>query len=469
MNHDSLPCVEELHPAPDPAEAFRRLSSRPHCLFFDSALRHATLGRYSFLMAEPFQFLKIPVGAADPFATLQAALAPFAANTVAGLPPFQGGLAGLLSYDLHRSLEKIAAPKYDEFQLPAVAVGLYDTVLAWDHSLNRAWLISHGFPEPTAATRHALARARLAQFKQALSTTVQPHRQTPRTTSITPAPQFPVPGPQGLTSNFSAAGYREAVERCIEYIYAGDIFQVNFAQRLLYPAEEDTISLYLRLRERNPATFAAYFDAGAFQLASASPERFLSVRERRVEARPIKGTRRRTFVPEADLFRGDELQSNEKDRAENVMIVDLLRNDLSRVCDAESVRVTQLCGLETYEFVQHLVSVVEGHLSSNKQPLDLLQGAFPGGSITGAPKVRAMEIIAELEPTARGAYCGSLGYLGFNGTLDFNILIRTITAAGGWWQLPVGGGIVAQSQVAREYEETWHKAEGLLRSLRAGG
>jgi para-aminobenzoate synthetase component 1 len=165
------------------------------------------------------------------------------------------------------------------------------------------------------------------------------------------------------------------------------------------------------------------------------------------------------------LFTGDELLESEKDRAENVMIVDLLRNDLSRVCDADSLRVTQLCGLESYQFVQHLVSVVQGRLSPGKTPLDAIRAAFPGGSITGAPKVRAMEIIAALEPTARGAYCGSLGYIGFDGAMDFNILIRTITAAGGWWQIPVGGGIVAQSNPSHEYEETWHKAEGMLRSL----
>ncbi|HEX4143168.1 MAG TPA: anthranilate synthase component I family protein, partial [Pirellulales bacterium] len=223
--------------------------------------------------------------------------------------------------------------------------------------------------------------------------------------------------------------------------------------------------LYLRLRQRNAATFAGYFDLGRFQIASASPERFLCVRTGRVEARPIKGTRQRTRWPEADLFAGDELLSSEKDRAENVMIVDLLRNDLSRVCLPESVQVVDLCRLETYEFVQHLVSSIRGVLASGRGPLDLLRAAFPGGSITGAPKIRAMEIIAELEPTARGAYCGSLAYLGSDGAFDSNILIRTITAGRGWWQAPVGGGIVAQSDPAGEYQETWHKAEGLLRAL----
>jgi para-aminobenzoate synthetase component 1 len=191
----------------------------------------------------------------------------------------------------------------------------------------------------------------------------------------------------------------------------------------------------------------------------------LQVRQRRVESRPIKGTRRRQALPEADFYAGQELRDSEKDKAENVMIVDLLRNDLARVCEPGSVRVTQLCDLETYEFVLHLVSAVEGVLRPDCDLFDLLDGAFPGGSITGAPKVRAMEIIQELEPDARGAYCGSLGYLGFDGTMDMNILIRTITAANGWWQIPVGGGIVVQSSPQAEYEETWHKAHGMLKSL----
>ena len=277
--------------------------------------------------------------------------------------------------------------------------------------------------------------------------------------------QFAVSGHERLTSNFSADKYLTMVEQAMEYIRAGDLFQVNVAQRLLHPADVDSVSLYLRLRRCNPAPFAGYFDTGNFQIVSASPERFLQVDGRSVEACPIKGTRPRTAWPEADLFAGDELEQSEKDRAENVMIVDLLRNDLSRVCVPSSVRVTQLCELETFQYVQHLVSAVNGTLADGCSPLDLIRAAFPGGSVTGAPKVRAMEIIAELEPTARGPYCGSLGYLGFDGDLDLSILIRTITAGRGWWQFPVGGGITAQSVPQREYEETWHKAEGLIRAV----
>jgi para-aminobenzoate synthetase component 1 len=468
-------------------------------VFFDSALRDPVLGRYSFLAADPFEYVELPLEGGDALARLAEASRPFVTTTVAELPPFQGGAAGLLTYDLGRQLERLPAPAYDEFRLPALAVGLYDVVVAWDHAANRAWLISHGWPEREPAARRRRAAERLAKFRQRLHDGpshggarlqrgrvslghVQnvphdnvphdnvphdnvPHDGAPHVAASDLAPQFSVPGPAGLTSSFSEAQYLAAVARAIEYIRAGDVFQVNLAQRLLYPAADDAISLYLRLRQRNPATFAGYFDLGDFQIASASPERFLQVRGREVEARPIKGTRRRSRWPEADLFAGSELRESEKDRAENVMIVDLLRNDLSRCCDPESVQVTQLCGLEIYEYVQHLVSVVRGRLRPGATPLDLVRGAFPGGSVTGAPKVRAMEIIAELEPTARGAYCGSLAYLGFDGTLDASILIRTITAGRGWWQFPVGGGIVAQSDPRREYEETWHKAEGMLRAL----
>jgi para-aminobenzoate synthetase component 1 len=278
------------------------------------------------------------------------------------------------------------------------------------------------------------------------------------------APQFAVPGPAELTSNFSHEGYLRAVERIIEYIRAGDVFQVNLAQRLLLPARDDAVDLYLRLRQRNPATFAAYFDLGEFQVVSASPERFLQVRDREVETRPIKGTRPLTGDAQVDGRAAEELLASAKDRAENVMIVDLMRNDLSRVCTSDSVHVPQLCRLERAQYVQHLVSVIRATLRDSSSPLDLLQAAFPGGSVTGAPKRRAMEIIAELEPTARGPYCGALGYIGFDGTMDTSILIRTITAGRGWWQFPVGGGIVAQSDPEREYDETWHKAEGILRA-----
>lgn len=462
-----LPLVEELRPAPDVREAFLRLRAFSHCLWLDSARRHPTLGRYSFLAADPFDYFALPVEGADALAALAERSSTYASVKVDGLPPFQGGAAGLVSYDLGRQLEHLPPPKIDEFQLPALAFGLYDVVLAWDHVEDRAWVISHGWPESENNSRLRRARERLDWLQSCLAAEPRPIARSAEKTLPGDwlAAQYPVGDLPGLTSTFSRDAYLAAIRRAIDYIVAGDIFQVNLSQRLLLPARDDASELYLRLRERNAATFAGYFDLGEFQIVSASPERFVCVVDGEVEARPIKGTRQRTRWPEADLFAGDELRASEKDRAENVMIVDLLRNDLSRVCRPESVEVSQLCELETYEYVQHLVSAVRGRLRDDCRPIDVLRAAFPGGSITGAPKVRAMQIIAELEPTARGAYCGSLAYLGFDGTLDASILIRTITAGRGWWQFPVGGGIVAQSSPAAEYDETWHKAEGLLRSL----
>ncbi len=467
---DDFPLAVELRPPPDVEAALVRLATLPHCLLLDSALRDPRLGRYSFLTADPFDNFTVPADGTDGLALLAAKLQPWHAAHRPDLPPFQGGAAGLLSYDLSRSLERVASSRMDEFNLPALAMGLYDVVLAFDHVEHRAWLISQGFPETDPSRRLTRARQRIDQFRARLieaSPSTAPRHSQPNAAIAASdlAPSHKVPGPSGLVSNFSAPGYQAAIQRAIDYIHAGDVFQVNLSQRLMLPATGDALALFLKLRQCNPATFAAWLDGGDWQIASASPERFLSVRDRQVEARPIKGTRRRTAWVEADLFAGDELRASEKDRAENIMIVDLLRNDLSRVCEPASVRVTQLCGLEMYQFVQHLVSAVTGTLRPECTPIDLLLGAFPGGSITGAPKVRAMEIIAELEPTARGPYCGSIGYLGFDGWLDLSILIRTVTASRGWWQFPVGGGIVAQSDPQREYEETWHKAAGLLRAM----
>ncbi len=379
-----------------------------------------------------------------------------------------------MGYELGRQLEQLPATAYDEFQVPALAVGLYDVVVAFDHAEQRAWLISQGLPETEPSARYRRAQQRLDLFRGYLMAS-EPSS-APRLSSASQfpdvplaafSPQYAVAGLTGLRSNFSETAYLNAVQRAIDYIYAGDVFQVNLSQRLLYPAQDDSVSLYRRLRRCNPAPFAGYFDLGDFQVISASPERFLQVADRWVETRPIKGTCPRTSHAETDRRAADALCHSEKDRAENVMIVDLLRNDLARVCRPESVQVSQLCGLEQYQYVQHLVSVVRGQLAEHTSAVDLIRAAFPGGSITGATKVRAMEIIAELERTSRGVYCGSLGYLGFDGSLDLSILIRTITAGRGWWQAPVGGGIVAPSMPRREYEETWHKAEGLLRAFQS--
>lgn len=435
-------------------------------------MRHESLGCYSYLMADPVTWL-VP----NSIEELRSSIQGYHSKTIDSAPPFQGGLAGLVSYEYNRELELIPGNRFRDFAVPQLAFGLYDVVLAIDHSRNEAWLISQGFAgqespdsparEINVTERLERANQRAQQFMSILNsppTPVDADAQNPIPISDL-APQYSVPGPKGLTSNFSREQYLTAARQCIDYIYAGDVFQINLSQRLLTPSNCSSPALYRRLRQCNPATFSGYFDLGDSQIISASPERFISVHGSSIETRPIKGTRRRTRFPQIDLTVAQQLLSSEKDRAENIMIVDLMRNDLSQICTDDSVNVTQLCELETYESVFHLVSAVKGKLKPEVDVFAALDATFPGGSITGAPKIRAMEIIAELEPTSRGAYCGSLGYIGINGDADFNILIRTITASGGWWQVPVGGGLVAQSDPLREYEETWTKAAGMLAAI----
>ncbi|MGF1612091.1 MAG: aminodeoxychorismate synthase component I, partial [Kiloniellales bacterium] len=282
---------------------------------------------------------------------------------------------------------------------------------------------------------------------------------------------LPEPAAAGAAAaaNFTRPAYEAAVQRGIDYIHAGDIFQANLSQRFSarLPAGETPFMLYRRLRALNPAPFAAYLKFGQDVIASSSPERFLKLSDGQVESRPIKGTRPRGHDAAEDEALARELLASEKDRAENVMIVDLLRNDLSRVCRDSSVAVPELCVLERYATVYHLVSTIVGELRPGKTAVDLLEASFPGGSITGAPKIRAMEIIAELEPTRRGPYCGSIGYIGFDGDMDSSIVIRTFSIHGDQVSFQVGGGIVADSRPAEEYEETLAKGRALLAALAA--
>lgn len=461
--------VRRLDPAPDTCDSFRKLASRPGCVFFDSALRHPKLGRYSFLSADPFEFIEVSSAGPNVFDEIQSRLVRYRQAAVPGLPNFQGGIACCLSYELNHTIEQIPPSPFNEFQIPPLSLGVYDVVFAWDHELDEAWLISQGFPEFDPALRRRRAEQRANQFMSWLSEPSPPPRRIETDRHTLPiealAPQHHVGRLTDLTSNFSPNDYLAAIRRAVDWIWAGDIFQVNLSQRLLHPITTDPIGLYLHLRRVNPAPFAGYFGLPGHQIISASPERFFSLRGGMLETRPIKGTRVRTGFPESDLVSGYELMTCEKDRSENVMIVDLLRNDLSRCCQDDSISVTQLCGLERFPTVLHLVSAIQGRLRDDCSVSELLTAVFPGGSITGAPKIRAMEIISELEPTARGPYCGSLAYFGFDGSADASILIRTITAARGWWQIPVGGGVVALSDPRREYDETWTKATGMLRAI----
>ena len=443
--------VTQLSPAPEPLDLCERLAHLPNLLFLDSAARGPT-GRYSYLTADPARVFtsRVPDDALE---EARSELARFATLRIPALPPFQGGLAGVICYDHGRVIERLPPPRSDDLDVPDVWLGLYDWVIAWDHDANKAWLIASGIPERgAAAVRRAATRTRtvLDLLERA------PAVSTPRP----PAAHHARP-----TSNFTRAEYLAAVARVREYILAGDVFQVNISQRFEAPLSSTPLDLYHRLRGRNPAPYAAYIDGGTFQVLSASPERFLRLDGDRVETRPIKGTRRRDADPARDAALARELAGSAKDQAENVMIVDLLRNDLSRVCRPGSVSVPALLTLETLPTVHHLVSTVTGRLEAACDAFDLLRAAFPGGSITGAPKLRAMEIIAELEPVRRSVYCGAIGYIALSGDMDTSIVIRTYVAAGGRVCFNAGGGVVADSDPALEYDETLHKARALIEAL----
>lgn len=442
--------------------AFSKLAGRAGCLWLDSASRGpldssgSPLGRYSFLTSDPIEQLVASEGDASPWPTLAQWARRLPDRFDASLPPFQGGIAGLIGYESATWLDAVGRATENDLPMPAMSLGLYDWTIAYDHQTGQAWIVAQdlGVLAP---------EKRIEQVHQILADP-QCRREDFEFREIDSV-QHPTEH-EGVTSNFTKQGFCDGVADIGRRIRRGDCFQVNLAQRLLRRSDCPPDQLYLRLRQSNPAPFGAYYDGGSFAVLSSSPEGFLKVRGRTVQTRPIKGTVRRTRHDDVNLKLAQKLSASEKDRAENVMIVDLMRNDLSRVCVDDSVRVTQLCEVERYEFVQHLVSVVEGELSPDRDVVALLVACFPGGSVTGAPKIEAMRTIADLERHPRGAYCGSIGYIGCGGQADFNILIRTITAAGGYWQIPVGGGITARSVPETEEYETWSKAEGMLRAMR---
>ncbi|MDY0881342.1 aminodeoxychorismate synthase component I [Dongia soli] len=468
-DHDSTDLlVQEISLAAlprDPIAWVQAFADLPGLVFLDSARPGGALGRYSFLAADPIHMIEAKgnqvrldgavVRAEDPFQAIQRILRRYPVSPRPDLPPFQTGLAGFFGYDLRHHLEQVPPHAVDDQPFPDLMLGLYDVVLAFDHEVQRCFIMSSGHPAEGAARRQR-AQARLDAAIARLRATQQPRR--PSFWSIEPQPDL---GRERVEA---------MVRRSIDYIEAGDIYQANVTHRFraALPVGFDRLALYDALRRRNPATFAAYLDFGDTAILSSSPERFLKLRDGKVETRPIKGTRPRGRTPAEDAAEAAALLASEKDHAENLMIVDLLRNDLSRVCEIGSVKVPVLCGLESYATVHHLVSVVTGTMLPAHDAVDLLRATFPGGSITGAPKIRAMEIIAELEPNRRGPYCGSIGYLGADGSMDTSIVIRTYCILENELSFQVGGGIVADSDPAAEYRETLDKARALIETLRDG-
>jgi para-aminobenzoate synthetase component 1 len=424
--------------------------------FLDSGMGADRLGRFSFVGCDPFLVLQsrgrtVEVDGArtgrNPFAVLRRLLKQYKRPPADAPVPFTGGAVGYLAYDLGRFVERLPDHTVDDIPLPEMHFGFYDAVAAYDHQAGRWRVTGTDVGAPGFA-------ARLDRLAAAV-------RDAPA------APPFAPVSARGLTSTFSHPDYCRAVRRAKDYIAAGDIFQVNLSQRFRAETGAAPLELYAALRSANPAPFACYLPLDQRRaVLSSSPERFLRVAGRHVETRPIKGTRPRRPGDEPFNDRMHrELLASAKDRAELTMIVDLERNDLGRVCSYGSVRVTEPIVLEQYPTVYHLVATVEGDLHTRRDLVHLLKAAFPGGSITGAPKIRAMEIIDELEPTKRSVYTGNIGYIGFDGTADLNIAIRTLLLADGAVYAQVGGGIVADSDPEAEYQETLDKARALLAAL----
>jgi len=447
------------------AELFAKIANWPWAVFLDSGQPTSQFGRYDIMVANPFVRLVTNgehtviadaigecTSSSDPFKLLKDTLISYQiAKTEL---PFEGGAIGYFTYDLARRVEHLPSISLDAENMPQMMVGIYDWALVVDHQLRYSYLVSHGMSAQTELDWSGLC----ALFEEPLKTS--------------PQTEFKINS--ALQSNMDYIQYGAAFNRVKHYIQEGDCYQVNLAQRFSANASGDAWSAYVALREISPAPFMSYMNLGngqlPLQVLSASPERFLQVHGNHVETRPIKGTRPRSDDADEDASNANDLQNSPKDRAENLMIVDLLRNDISKVCEIGSVRADKLFALESFANVHHLVSTVTGKLAEDQTSIDLLRACFPGGSITGAPKLRSMEIIEELEPNCRGLYCGAIGYIGFDGNMDTNIAIRTAVYSNDEIRFYAGGGVVADSELSKEYRETLDKASSMLALIaRFGG
>jgi para-aminobenzoate synthetase component 1 len=451
----SAPLLAELPYQPDSARLFEAIAELPWAVFLDSGCHYPAQSRYDILSAEPYVRLvtrgpltevyadTIELSREDPFTLVRRVLE--IDPSCGGALPFCGGAMGFFGYDLARRIERLPAVAEDAERIPEMAIGIYDWAVVVDHLERRTWLVGQGRDPETDLKWNGL---------------IERFSTPPREKSRAP---FRISSP--VASNLSHEHYARAFRRIRGYIHDGDCYQVNLAQRFSASASGDPWLAYQALRVINPAPFSGYLTTPYAQILCASPERFLKLEDGRVETRPIKGTRPRAGHARLDAELSEELRLSEKDRAENVMIVDLLRNDLSKNCAPGTIRVPRLFEVESFPTVHHLVSTVTGELREGRDALDLLRGCFPGGSITGAPKLRAMQIIEELEPHRRGIYCGAIGYVGFDGNMDLNIAIRTLVYSGGVIRCWAGGGVVADSRLEDEYQETFDKAAAMLKLL----
>lgn len=471
--------IRSISLALPPSQLFPAFRQCNMPFFLDSGGNYPDLGRYSFMGAFPFlQVTAFPdkvelvwpessrretrfLTGTKSLQVLDSLLSKYRLSNSTPFP-FAGGAVGFFSYDLKNELEQLPDKAQDDLKIPLWRFAWYDGIVIYDHKDERYWLTACGMNEEGEPLPE-LAVFRLKRLEALL----QEFTSNPMSLSSSSLHwQSNSSEYSPVTSTVSREQYLRDIKRVIEYIFAGDIYQANLSQRFNLPYSGDPWLLYQKLHEHNPAPFAAFLPYDDFQILCSSPERFLRIdSDGKIETRPIKGTRPRGDSPQTDLALANELQNSPKDRAELTMIIDLERNDLGRICRFGSVKVTELLRLEKYPTVWHLVSTITGQLKENLQASEILAAVFPGGSITGAPKIRAMEIIEELEPYKRGIYTGSIGYLGFDGAWDLNIVIRTVLLKDGKAYIHTGGGIVADSDPNREYQETLHKAQALFKVL----
>ena len=447
--------IKEMKPARGAAELYTYFAGTDDSVFLDSSLVNK-LGRYSVIGAVPYlKLVKEGNGfyingekeTTCSFETyLKTYLAEHKDKNNTELPIISGAI-GYFSYEYGRKLMEVDSVKEDLVSIPDAVLVFYDFYIIEDRQEQRTYLIANGIT------------GEAAKLMDEMETRINGKPVYMQKESDT---EYPIE----VQPNFAKDEYKQAVDRMIRYIIEGDIYIVNMTQQLTVKSDKVPLDVFYDLRENNPSPFGGYFDYGDFQIVCASPERFLKMQKGHVNTRPIKGTRKREETPEEDMLMRTELENSEKDKSELLMIVDLERNDLNRVCNPGSVKVTELFTVEEYATVFHLVSDIEGDLEESKNVMDLLEAAFPGGSITGAPKYRAMEIIDEMENNKRNLYTGSIGYLTLDGDCDFNIVIRTALHKDGKYYLGVGGGITAESDLEFEYEETLQKAKAVLQAMR---
>jgi anthranilate/para-aminobenzoate synthase component I len=455
-------------------DALYPLFSGDNSFLFESVKGPENIGRYSFIGFDPFIVLRAKDGTVrmqkkgqesisreKPMKELGKIMESYRQMPLAGLPPFQGGLAGLLSYDFVHYIEKLPMTTFDDLRIPDMHLFVIDRLISFDHKEKRAWAVICPAVRRDTGSGLASAYDEAEYLLCDISRKVESLRWEERLQS----PEHIKTGIE-IIPGMKKEEYMAMVRVAKEYIAAGDIFQANLSQRIsAYIGKLKPWNLYRILREINPSPFAGFADFGDYQIASSSPERLVKVRDRVIETRPIAGTRPRGRDFREDERMRKELLLNEKERAEHIMLIDLERNDLGKVSDYGSVRVDELMITEDYSHVIHIVSNIKGMLAQNRTCLDVIRAVFPGGTITGVPKVRCMEIIDELEPVRRGPYTGSMGYMGFSGDMDMNIIIRTFVIKNDYAYVQAGAGIVADSDPEREYYETLKKAEALIRAL----